>query len=259
MFKGGCQLGLHDTDLPECVYGNPSLKTTVFLLGDSHARQWFAALNKLAKERDWRLVAISKTACPVAEVQRYNAPLGKIYHECGVWRKIFRRIEKENPGLIVVTMQNPYTAVKNGRQIGPKASDEALEKEFVKALKVPKRRVQGRGYQGKPAPEQGHTRVCLRVSPKPGGVRHTPQGSFQLCSRQCPRREQSRGRAPRRPGTRRMPRKDLSRRGRRRAGLPERGPPHLYLRADPHPVARRTATRTAHPEGMIRHRVIQMG
>ncbi len=136
MYKEGCQLGLEETDLPECVFGNPSSKTTVFLLGDSHAMQWFGAINKLAKERDWRLVAISKTACPLADVQRYNAPLGRIYHECGTWRRnMFERIERERPGLVVATMQNPYTVIENGRALNPGASDQALEDGFVDVLK----------------------------------------------------------------------------------------------------------------------------
>ena len=136
MYKEGCQLGLEETDLPECVFGNPSAETTVFLLGDSHAMQWFGAVNELAKERDWRLVAITKTACPLADIQRYNVPLGRIYHECGTWRKnMFERIERERPGLVIATMQNPYTAVENGRQLGPAASDEALENGFVEVLR----------------------------------------------------------------------------------------------------------------------------
>ena len=42
----------------------PSSKTTVVLFGDSHAMQWFPALNGLAKEHDWRLVGLTKAACP---------------------------------------------------------------------------------------------------------------------------------------------------------------------------------------------------
>lgn len=135
MYKEGCQLGLHQTDLPECVFGNPTAETTVFLVGDSHAMQWFSAVNTLAKERDWRLVAISKTACPLAEVPRYNAPLGRIYHECSTWRKnIFERIAEEQPGLVIATMQNPYTVMRNGRPLSRAESAEELEKEFITTL-----------------------------------------------------------------------------------------------------------------------------
>ena len=48
---------------PSASHG-PSSKTTVVLFGDSHAMQWFPALNGLAKEHDWRLVGLTKAACP---------------------------------------------------------------------------------------------------------------------------------------------------------------------------------------------------
>jgi hypothetical protein len=64
MYADGCHLNPPETEVPECVYGNPSSKTTVVLFGDSHAMQCFPALNKLAKEHDWRLVGLTKAACP---------------------------------------------------------------------------------------------------------------------------------------------------------------------------------------------------
>ena len=68
MYADGCHLNPPETEVPECVYGNPSSKTTVVLFGDSHVMQWFPALNELAKERNWRLVGLTKAACPPAEV-----------------------------------------------------------------------------------------------------------------------------------------------------------------------------------------------
>jgi hypothetical protein len=64
MYADGCHLNPPEAEVPECVYGNPSSKTTVVLFGDSHAMQCFPALNKLAKEHDWRLVGLTKAACP---------------------------------------------------------------------------------------------------------------------------------------------------------------------------------------------------
>ena len=52
MYADGCHLNPPETEVPECIYGNPSSKTTVVLFGDSHAMQWFPALNELAKERE---------------------------------------------------------------------------------------------------------------------------------------------------------------------------------------------------------------
>jgi peptidoglycan/LPS O-acetylase OafA/YrhL len=64
MYADGCHLDLTEVESPECVYGNPSSDTTVVLFGDSHAMQWFPALNSLARERNWRLVGFTKSACP---------------------------------------------------------------------------------------------------------------------------------------------------------------------------------------------------
>jgi peptidoglycan/LPS O-acetylase OafA/YrhL len=46
MYADGCHLELPETVSPECVYGNSSSKTTVVLFGDSHAMQWFPALDR---------------------------------------------------------------------------------------------------------------------------------------------------------------------------------------------------------------------
>jgi hypothetical protein len=73
MYADGCHLNLPETKTPECVYGNPNSETTVVLFGDSHAIQWFPALNRLAKERDWRLVGLTKSACSPAEIHIYSA------------------------------------------------------------------------------------------------------------------------------------------------------------------------------------------
>jgi hypothetical protein len=75
MYADGCHLNPSETETPECVYGNLSSKTTVVLFGDSHAMQWFPTLNEIAKERNWRLVGLTKAACPPAEVHIHNAGL----------------------------------------------------------------------------------------------------------------------------------------------------------------------------------------
>lgn len=40
-------------------------KYSVAVIGDSHARSWFAPMLKLASKYSWRLTIISKSACPV--------------------------------------------------------------------------------------------------------------------------------------------------------------------------------------------------
>ena len=51
---------------PACVYGDRGARTTVVLFGDSHAMQYFPALQRIAGRRHWRLVELTKAACPPA-------------------------------------------------------------------------------------------------------------------------------------------------------------------------------------------------
>jgi len=136
MYADGCHLDAPDVETPECVYGSPSSETTVVLFGDSHAMQWFPALNKLAKERDWRLVGLSKSACPPAEVTIYNRSLRREYRECDEWRErtLERITEEEHPDMVVTSSLTTYRARENGKRLERDASVAAFEEGYVSTL-----------------------------------------------------------------------------------------------------------------------------
>jgi peptidoglycan/LPS O-acetylase OafA/YrhL len=137
MYADGCHLTFPETETPECVYGNPSAETTVVLFGDSHAMQWFPALNRLAKERDWRLVGLTKAACPPAEVHIYNATLRRAYSECDEWRErtLERIVQDENPSLVVTSSLPTYRPREGGKRLPKEAGREALVEGYVSTLK----------------------------------------------------------------------------------------------------------------------------
>jgi peptidoglycan/LPS O-acetylase OafA/YrhL len=86
-----------------CVYGDPAGAKTMYLIGDSHAAHWFPAFDDLARERGWRLVALTKAACQLPSVQNYSTALKRAYDECVTWRdNTLDRIVKEQPDLVVM-------------------------------------------------------------------------------------------------------------------------------------------------------------
>jgi len=95
-------------------------------------------LNELAKERDWRLVGFSKSACPPAEISVYSTGLRREYRECEEWRErtLGRITREENPSLVVTSMLNRYRAREDGEGLGPDASDEAVVEGYVSTLKT---------------------------------------------------------------------------------------------------------------------------
>jgi peptidoglycan/LPS O-acetylase OafA/YrhL len=136
MYADGCHLEVAEKESPECVYGNPSSETTVVLFGDSHAMQWFPAINQLAKERNWRLVGLTKSACPPAEVNINNATLRREYRECAEWREqMLERIAREKPSLIVTSSLPNYSPREDGKRLRGEARKQALVEGYASTLR----------------------------------------------------------------------------------------------------------------------------
>jgi hypothetical protein len=77
------------------------------LFGDSHAEQWFGAVNALAVKDHWRLVSWTKAACQLSDVTLVNPQLKRAYRECGTWRtQTIKDIAELHPQLVLVSQAN---------------------------------------------------------------------------------------------------------------------------------------------------------
>jgi peptidoglycan/LPS O-acetylase OafA/YrhL len=105
VYQDGCHadFGTATVKTP-CAYGDLRSGTTVVLFGDSHAAQWFAALNAVALSRHWRLVAITKSACSAATAPTYLPQFKREYTECERWRgAAVAYIRSLRPALVVMS------------------------------------------------------------------------------------------------------------------------------------------------------------
>jgi peptidoglycan/LPS O-acetylase OafA/YrhL len=126
-YDDGCHQRYPDTAVPPCVYGSPSGARTLVLMGDSHAATWFPAFDDLAQDRGWRLVNLTKHACPVASVRVWSEQLRRTYRECSAWRRAaLERIAQEKPDLVVVTGRTDYTVLKGAARLGAEESASVL-------------------------------------------------------------------------------------------------------------------------------------
>jgi peptidoglycan/LPS O-acetylase OafA/YrhL len=122
IYGDGCHLSEAATAIPECVFGVANASTTVVLLGDSHAAQWFPAIEQLAIERSWRLVSLTKSACTPASITIWNDRLKRTYTECDIWRAAaFERIRAEHPDLVIMSSSHPYPPAA---PTGPASADD---------------------------------------------------------------------------------------------------------------------------------------
>jgi hypothetical protein len=98
-----------------CVFGDRTSSVVVAVFGDSHAAQWFPALERLAEERHWRLLSLTKSACASADVQVWSELFNRPYTECMAWRQaVFRLLANVRPQLVVVSNDRHYKLTING-------------------------------------------------------------------------------------------------------------------------------------------------
>jgi peptidoglycan/LPS O-acetylase OafA/YrhL len=97
--------------LLECTFGDSASETTIVLVGDSHAAQWFPAAEKIAKTLHWRLVTMIKDTCPVADVRVFNPNVRGVESQCLVWRhSAIERIRAIHPRHVLIAEAERYVA-----------------------------------------------------------------------------------------------------------------------------------------------------
>jgi peptidoglycan/LPS O-acetylase OafA/YrhL len=114
IYADGCHLEFEQTALPDhCEYGDPDSGTVVVLTGDSHAAQWFPALESLAEEQDWKLVSRTKSSCTPVMVHVGSAQGDGEYTECWEWKQLVaEEIDAIEPDLVV------YGSTNNSSPLG---------------------------------------------------------------------------------------------------------------------------------------------
>ena len=101
IYRENCVIKEGVTDPGHCVYGDPASTTVLALFGDSHAAQWFPALEQLALGERWKLAVYVKSGCPTADVRIRKTYLDQ---ECVVWRrKVAAQLGTEHPTMLVMS------------------------------------------------------------------------------------------------------------------------------------------------------------
>jgi peptidoglycan/LPS O-acetylase OafA/YrhL len=111
MLFGGCMRNDKEAGQPECASGDTASKTTVALVGDSHAAMWNPAFQQIAGQEHWRLELMAKEGCPLLDLPMANHLTGLVEHfrNCELWRgQIIARLRAERPRLVVVSMSRVY-------------------------------------------------------------------------------------------------------------------------------------------------------
>ncbi|HWS39058.1 MAG TPA: acyltransferase family protein [Actinoplanes sp.] len=133
----GCHVGLTGPFRPRsaCVY-TPGRRTVV-LFGDSHALQWYPAMDALARKHGWRLYSFTRSSCSPAGIALDERRAQARYLECDRWRAdVLARITRLRPALLVVSSSVNYRQVLTGAPADP---DAVWQTGWARSLTVLKR------------------------------------------------------------------------------------------------------------------------
>ena len=114
LYDNGCHAGIGTVTPAPCEFGDLTSDTVIVVTGDSHAAQWFGALETAALENHWKLVTLTKSSCPAADVKTTRREDGEVgdqiaYPECEQFRhNSWETIRALHPDLVVYPMLTRY-------------------------------------------------------------------------------------------------------------------------------------------------------
>lgn len=107
IYREGCDDFHQPMRATPCTYGAPDAPRTVVALGDSVGLQWFPALERIYAAPQWRLVVLTRSACPMVE-----APVARTRPEaatCADWRRAaLAQLERLRPDVVIVGSSSSY-------------------------------------------------------------------------------------------------------------------------------------------------------
>jgi hypothetical protein len=125
-----CYVGYFQTAASgNCLFGDRQGKVTLALVGDSHAEQWYPALEHVALQRHWRLWVWTKSACPMVALPVRLPQFHGAYPWCDGWRENVMARLAALPRLDAIVVSHYGSLVTRGSRFGgevgePLSADE---------------------------------------------------------------------------------------------------------------------------------------
>jgi peptidoglycan/LPS O-acetylase OafA/YrhL len=108
IYEDGCHANYAQTKSGICEYGDLRSEKVMVLYGDSHAAQWFPALVEIATRSGYKLISLTKSACPSVDTQRRDQGGFKMVR-CVQWREnTIDRIKRIRPDVLIMSSFQYY-------------------------------------------------------------------------------------------------------------------------------------------------------
>jgi hypothetical protein len=119
LYEYGCDEWYFSTEVRLCVFGNKTSDKKAVLIGDSILMQWFPAIADYFVSRDWQLVALTKSSCPMVNRSFFLKRINNIYQVCDIWREqAIKTIVELKPRVVIMGNSSDYPFSRTDWQDG---------------------------------------------------------------------------------------------------------------------------------------------
>ncbi|SFH88929.1 acyltransferase family protein [Cryobacterium levicorallinum] len=118
VFTNGC----YGPKVNVCEGGDPEGTLKIVLAGDSHAGQWWPAVDRAARDNNWKLYIVGKNGCALADVEISQGTTSDAWPECASW-------QEAAPGAILAL--DPDLIVYANHAQGYRTSKVSLKDGFI--------------------------------------------------------------------------------------------------------------------------------
>lgn len=109
IYSYDCDSWYESSEVRPCVFGDDKAKKTLVLFGDSVLGQWFSLFWAIYPPPEWRIIVLSKSACPIVDEDFYYTRIGAVYDVCRIWRnKVLARLKDLQPDVVVIGNATNY-------------------------------------------------------------------------------------------------------------------------------------------------------
>ena len=109
IYKKGCDTSINSAEIQPCITTTQKTSKTAVLIGDSIGAQWFSAFSEIYTPPEWRLIVLTKAACPVIDRDFFYPKIRKTFTTCRQWRDdALDFVETIHPDVVFMGSDNSY-------------------------------------------------------------------------------------------------------------------------------------------------------
>lgn len=128
VYTNGCHQDIQSANVTECVINEGGAAGTIVLVGGSHATHWLPAIEKIANNKNWKLISLTKSACVFSDISDEV-----IFHDkdpsCEEWnRKVYERILQIKPEMVFTTLTRVDSSAQGVEETVPNGYEKIFEK-----------------------------------------------------------------------------------------------------------------------------------